>query len=347
MSKLTGSKGDICNGNVSGMTQDLNETQTPSSSLTSLQLSRKRRRQAKLREQARGFYGNTPDIPPLAFDFSHRMLPIEDSDIMDPGSSSCRNNVVESLSKRREANARERLRVRNLNSGFAKLRRILPTVPPNRKPSKVDTLQGAIDYIHQLEHLLEATGGIPDIECMAANGHSHSRQSVTECPFVFDLEDRLKVPITHKRFHVNRRCTKPKTKSTENYSNPCHFSSQEQSLPAGYSCKFSESYSSDFGRQHSPQGSNNILSSEQYTIYNPESCSMWMTYPEKEGSRLSGTEENYLAPEAHQETVVDLSTTGSSLESISPKHTMANISNAPYLRTVYAINSNESCSINA
>ena len=73
-------------------------------------------------------------------------------------------------------------------------------MPPNRKPSKVDTLQGAIDYIHQLERLLEATGGIPDIECMAANGHSHSRQSVNECPFVFDLEDRLKVAITHKRF---------------------------------------------------------------------------------------------------------------------------------------------------
>ncbi|XP_039253539.2 uncharacterized protein LOC120330711 [Styela clava] len=94
----------------------------------------------------------------------------------------------ELVSKRREANARERLRVRNLNSGFAKLRRILPTVPSNRKPSKVDTLQGAIDYIYELEKILEATGGIPNIKkTIGSAPHCHSRQSVTERPFIDDV----------------------------------------------------------------------------------------------------------------------------------------------------------------
>ncbi|XP_033101210.1 protein atonal homolog 8-like isoform X2 [Anneissia japonica] len=58
--------------------------------------------------------------------------------------------------KRRVANARERERVSNLNSGFEKLRKHLPGIEryKNRKCSKVDTLRFAINYIHQLERTL-------------------------------------------------------------------------------------------------------------------------------------------------------------------------------------------------
>ncbi|XP_071941223.1 uncharacterized protein [Antedon mediterranea] len=58
--------------------------------------------------------------------------------------------------KRRVANARERERVSNLNSGFENLRKHLPGIErsKSRRCSKVDTLRFAIDYIHQLEQTL-------------------------------------------------------------------------------------------------------------------------------------------------------------------------------------------------
>lgn len=54
-------------------------------------------------------------------------------------------------------NARERRRVKMINMGYETLRTHIPTGSENRKLSKVDTLRAAVDYIKNLQLLLDAT----------------------------------------------------------------------------------------------------------------------------------------------------------------------------------------------
>ncbi|KAF2902850.1 hypothetical protein ILUMI_03344 [Ignelater luminosus] len=58
--------------------------------------------------------------------------------------------------KYRTAHAtRERIRVEAFNVAFAELRKLLPTLPPDKKLSKIEILRLAICYIAYLNHVLE------------------------------------------------------------------------------------------------------------------------------------------------------------------------------------------------
>ncbi|KAL4228675.1 Helix-loop-helix protein 1 [Mactra antiquata] len=58
--------------------------------------------------------------------------------------------------KYRSAHAtRERVRVEAFNVAFTELRKLLPTLPPDKKLSKIEILRLAICYISYLNHVLD------------------------------------------------------------------------------------------------------------------------------------------------------------------------------------------------
>nr|CAD7577705.1 unnamed protein product [Timema californicum] len=58
--------------------------------------------------------------------------------------------------KYRTAHAtRERIRVEAFNVAFSDLRKLLPTLPPDKKLSKIEILKLAICYIAYLNHVLD------------------------------------------------------------------------------------------------------------------------------------------------------------------------------------------------
>ncbi|KAL8183955.1 UNVERIFIED_CONTAM: hypothetical protein K2H54_002061 [Gekko kuhli] len=70
--------------------------------------------------------------------------------------------------KYRTAHAtRERIRVEAFNMAFAELRKLLPTLPPDKKLSKIEILRLAICYISYLNH--ESPDKKPTVLALASN----------------------------------------------------------------------------------------------------------------------------------------------------------------------------------
>ncbi|XP_054157332.1 basic helix-loop-helix transcription factor scleraxis-like [Oppia nitens] len=86
--------------------------------------------------------------------------------------------------QRQVANARERDRTESVNSAFIVLRSLIPTDPPNRKLSKIETLRLAVSYIKHLNNVRNAlfNGEESDNICVR-NARIGSLTAKTICTF--------------------------------------------------------------------------------------------------------------------------------------------------------------------
>ncbi|NWZ74259.1 HEN1 protein, partial [Acrocephalus arundinaceus] len=83
-------------------------------------------------------------------------VPAEEAARKEPLSREERRRRRRATAKYRTAHAtRERIRVEAFNVAFGELRRLLPTLPPDKKLSKIEILRLAICYISYLNHVLD------------------------------------------------------------------------------------------------------------------------------------------------------------------------------------------------
>lgn len=93
----------------------------------------------------------------LIFFFTKTFYCREKSGEMSTLSREERRRRRRATQKYRTAHAtRERIRVEAFNVAFAELRKLLPTLPPDKKLSKIEILRLAICYIAYLNHVLDA-----------------------------------------------------------------------------------------------------------------------------------------------------------------------------------------------
>ncbi|XP_076049806.1 48 related 1 [Oratosquilla oratoria] len=88
-----------------------------------------------------------------------------------------RKCLMAQLQQRQAANMRERKRMQSINDAFEGLRAHIPTLPYEKRLSKVDTLRLAIGYISFLADLV-ASDRVPDPHLHHPHHHDHGRKVV-------------------------------------------------------------------------------------------------------------------------------------------------------------------------
>lgn len=100
-----------------------------------------------------------PPLPPPTPAPRRRTTPIahlDPSELVGLSREERRRRRRATLKYRTAHATRERVRVEAFNVSFGELRKLLPTLPPNKKLSKIEILKLAICYIAYLNHVLEA-----------------------------------------------------------------------------------------------------------------------------------------------------------------------------------------------
>ncbi|XP_046666895.1 transcription factor 15-like [Homalodisca vitripennis] len=91
---------------------------------------------------------------------------------------------------RRQANARERDRTHSVNSAFLMVRTLIPTEPPDRKLSKIETLRLATSYIGHLKCQLMA-GREEQQPCLKVNTGTWQAARLPVCTFCLASQKKL------------------------------------------------------------------------------------------------------------------------------------------------------------
>ncbi|XP_076652218.1 48 related 1 isoform X3 [Halictus rubicundus] len=95
----------------------------------------------------------------------------------------------QAVQQRQAANMRERRRMQNINDAFEGLRAHIPTLPYEKRLSKVDTLKLAIGYIKFLNELVRADTGNDNLTgnggLSRCSGRDDSKKAVREIPSFF------------------------------------------------------------------------------------------------------------------------------------------------------------------
>ena len=87
---------------------------------------------------------------------------------------------VQQVHQRQAANLRERKRMQSINDAFEGLREHIPTLPYEKRLSKVDTLKLAIGYINFLAEMVTSDVNSPDGSPSAGQDH---QKKVINCVY--------------------------------------------------------------------------------------------------------------------------------------------------------------------